>query len=127
MTCAARLGASQVKSSQVKAARLLLWQRAKAKVTQLLKQMRAEDPVQGPLNLHWCFSALARALPSGTGRDFFLNVAETSLREGVTMRKLRQGWGEYGLDPWDVVNHKPEPQVARYNSEPTLRSHTPLL
>ena len=83
--------------------------------------------MQGPLNLHWCFSALARALPHGTGRDFFLKVAETSLREGVTMRKLRQGWGEYGLDPWDVVNHKPEPQVARYNSAPTLRSHTPLL
>ena len=101
-----------------------------------IKRMHMEDPVQGPLNLHWCFSALARALPSGTGRDFFLNVAETSLREGVTMRKLRQGWGVYGtelglapgaLSPWDVVHHRPEPQLARYNSEPTLRSHSPLL
>ena len=92
-----------------------------------IKTMHMEDPVQGPMNLHWCFSALARALPPGMGQDSFLQVPETSLREGVTMRKLRQGWGAYGLEPIDVVNHKPEPQVARYNSAPTLRSHTPLL
>ena len=92
-----------------------------------LKEMRGEDPVQGNLNLHWCFSALARVLPPGTGRDYFLRVAEKSLREAVAMRRLRQGWGQYILEPWDVVHHKPEPQVARYNSAPTLRSHTPLL
>ena len=50
-------------------------------------------------------------------------VAEMSLREGVAMRKLRQGWGVYEMSPWDVVHHRPEPQLARYNSEPTLRSH----
>ena len=88
-----------------------------------LKQMRAEDPVQGPLNLHWCFSALARALPPGTGQDYFLRVAETSLREAMAMRKLRQGWGQYGMQPFDVVHHKAEPQLARYNSEPILHSH----
>ena len=88
-----------------------------------LKEMRGEDPVQGNLNLHWCFSALARALPPGTGRDYFLRMAETSLREAVAMRRLRQGWEKYGREPWDVVHHKPEPQVARYNSAPTLRSH----
>ena len=85
--------------------------------------MKGEDPVQGNLNLHWCFSALARALPPRTGRNFFLDTAEMSLREAVAMRKLRQGWGQYGLQPFDVVNHRPEPQVARYNSAPTLRSH----
>ena len=127
--CATLPPAPATASPQLRRARELLTTlpRNKEDFIRHLKKMRAEDPVQGPLNLHWCFSALARALPHGTGRDFFLKMAETSLREGVTMRKLRQGWGQYGLEPWDVVNHKPEPQMARYNSAPTLRSHTPLL
>ena len=88
-----------------------------------IKTMHTEHPVQGPLNLHWCFSALARALPPGTGQEYFQKVAETSLREAVTMRRVRQGWEKYQMTPWEVVHHKPEPQLARYCSEPILRSH----
>ena len=123
--CATLPQAPATASPQLLRARELLTTlpRNKEAFIRQLKEMRGEDPVQGNLNLHWCFSALARGLPPGTGRSFFLDMAEMSLREAVTMRKLRKGWGQYGLQPIDVVNHRPEPQVARYNSAPTLRSH----
>ena len=92
-----------------------------------LKKMKSEDPIHGPMNLHWCFSALARALPPGTGQDYFLEVAKTSLREGVAMRRLRQGWEQFGRSPWEVVHHRPEPWIPRYHSEPTLHGHTQAL
>ena len=81
----------------------------------------------GPLNLHWLFSELARVLPPGTGRDYFLETAKTSLREAVAMRRVRQGWEKYGLQPYDVVHHRAEPWIPRYHSEPTLHSHTHTL
>ena len=86
-----------------------------------LKIMKGEDPVQGPLNLHWCFSALARVLPPGTGKEYFQGVAQTALREGVAMRKIQKALA--GIDPWDVVHGRPRTQLPRYHSEPTLRSH----
>ena len=98
-----------------------------------LKTMREEDPVEGPLNLHWCLSKLAQVLPHGTGRSYFLQVAETSLREGLAMRKLRTGWAMFGeelgrpMTPWDVVHHRPEQSLPRYCSEPNLHhvAHIP--
>ena len=86
-----------------------------------LKAIHREDPVQGPLNLHWCFSALARVLPPGTGREYFQGVAQTALREGVAMRNIQKALE--GIDPWDAVHGRPEKQLPRYHSEPTLRSH----
>ena len=84
-----------------------------------------EDPVQGPLNLHWCFSALARVLPPGTGKEYFQGVALTALREGVAMRRIQKALG--GIDVWDVVHGRPKKQLPRYHSEPTLRSHIHIL
>ena len=55
-----------------------------------LKAIHREDPVQGPLNLHWCFSALARVLPPGTAKEYFQGVALTALNEGVAMRKIQK-------------------------------------
>ena len=86
-----------------------------------IKMMHTEDPVQGPLNLHWCFSALARVLPPGTGQEYFQGVAQTALREGVAMRNIQKALE--GIDPWDAVHGRPEKQLPRYHSEPTLRSH----
>ena len=90
-----------------------------------LKAMHREDPVQGPLNLHWCFSALARVLPPGTGKEYFQGVALTALNEGVAMRKIQKALE--GIDVWDVVQGRPPKQLPRFHSEPNLRSriHSP--
>ena len=90
-----------------------------------LKAIHREDPVQGPLNLHWCFSQLAQVLPPGTGKEYFRGVALTALREGVGMRKIQKALE--GIDPWDAVHGRPEKQLPRYHSEPTLHNHTHTL
>ena len=90
-----------------------------------LKAIHREHPVQGPLNLHWCFSALARVLPPGTGKEYFRGVALTALREGVGMRKVQKALE--GIDVWDVVHGRPLKQLPRYHSEPTLHNHTHTL
>ena len=88
-----------------------------------LHRVRSEDPVQGPMNLHWLCSALAAACPPGTGRTYFLNLAEQCMHEAVVMRRVRQGWEKYRMTPWEVVHHTAKPAIPRYCSEPTLRSH----
>ena len=92
---------------------------------QHIQKMHTADPVQGPLNLHWCFSALARVLPPGTGREYFQGVAQTALREGLGMRKVQKALE--GIDVWDEVHGRPPKQLPRYHSEPTLHNHTHTL
>ena len=122
--CAALPPAPPTASPQLLQARELLktLPSNKQEFIEHLKQMRAQDPVQGALSLHWCFSALAQALPPGTGQKYFQRVAEASLSEA-----LQRGWGQYGLSPWDVVHHTAAPQMPRYNSEPILHNHIPPL
>ena len=43
-------------------------------------------------------------------------------REAVLLgAKLRHGYMQYGMEPWDVVHHKPAKALARYKSEPYIK------
>ena len=87
-----------------------------------LRAIRASDPIQGPLAVHWLLMTLARMTPAGKDRIFFLEQADIVKEEEVVMRKLRKGWPQYGVsDPWFVVHPWKEPWLPRYNSAPALR------
>ena len=36
--------------------------------------------------------------------------------------KLRHGYIQYGITPWEMVHHKPKPQIPRFFSEPAYRT-----
>ena len=79
-------------SPHLKVARLLLIQMQKMDEKEFkrrLRALRASDPVEGPLALHWLFSAIARAAPPGKDRIFFLEQADVVMEEAVAMRKIR--------------------------------------
>ena len=54
--------------------------------------------------------------------SFFLEQADVVMEEALAMRKLRKGYSQYGLSPWDVVHWKPPAWLPRYDSCPLLRS-----
>ena len=89
-----------------------------------LRAIRASDPIQGPLAVHWLLTTLARMTPAGKDRIFFLEQADIVKDEEVAMRKLRKGWSQYGVtDPWFVVPEM-ELWLPRYNSAPALCGST---
>ena len=92
----------------------------------LEKRTRAiyeSDSVQGPRAVAWGMRMLATSCEPGEGRDFFLEQEERCKEDAARMQKVRQGWQAFGeKDPWWVVHSSPERPLARYQSEPTLRS-----
>ena len=116
-------------SPQLKVARLLLKLIPKMDEKEFkrrLRALRASDPVEGPLALHWLFSAIARAAPPGKDRIFFLEQADVVMEEAVAMRKIRKGHAQYGMSPWDVVHYKPPACIPRYHSCPALTTVQPV-
>ena len=50
-----------------------------------------------------------------------LEQMDNARNDAALMRRIRKCWQEYGYeDCWWVVHDKPERQMARYHSEPTL-------
>ena len=116
-------------SPQLKVARLLLIQMRKMddkEFKRRLQALRASDQVEGPLALHWLFSAIARAAPPGKDRIFFLEQADVVMEEAVAMRKIRKGHSQYGMSPWDVVHYKPPTRLPRFHSCPLLTTVQPV-
>ena len=69
-----------------------------------LRAIRASDPIQGPLAVHWLLTTLARMTPAGKDRIFFLEQADVIREDSATMRELHKGWSQYGVtDPWFAV------------------------
>ena len=81
------------------------------------------DSVQGPRAVAWGMRMLATTCEPGEGRDFFLQQMDRCKEDAARMQKVRQGWRAFGeKDPWWVVHSRPERPLARYQSEPSLRS-----
>ena len=61
---------------------------------------------------------MARRVPDGR---FFRAQADALMEECCTMRRLRKGWQQFGVnDPWLVVHPPREPWLPRYSSAPAL-------
>ena len=85
-----------------------------------LRALRASDLIEGPLALHWLFSAIARVVGPGRERIYFPEQADVVMEEAIAMRKLKKGHGQHSMTPWEVVHWRPPPQMARYHSCPCL-------
>ena len=110
-------------SQQIRLAKLLLhvWPTLeKEEFCRRAAAIRASDPVLGPLALAWMFHGAAQRLPPGPIRRYYLEQMDTATEDAVAMRKIRKGWGSFGMTPWEVVHHRRPPGMARYGSEPAL-------
>ena len=87
-----------------------------------MKSIYTSDPVLGAEACSWGMRVMSWTTPPGKDRDFFLDQMSRADRDAATMRRLKSGWQQYGMPPMDVVNHRPAPQIPRYNSEPIFRS-----
>ena len=104
-------------SLQQKLAERLLGQMPRLTARQFEKACRAiqrSDPVSGPFAVAWLLSKAFRHKPPPQVQASI----DALSRDGAAMRKIQKANQSWGMSPWDVVHHKPEKQIARYNSSP---------
>ena len=89
----------------------------------MLKAIYRSHPVQGPTAVAKYLETLAYRIPPGKERRFVLTQADAARDDAHVMKRLKNGWSEYQMAPWEVVHHKPT-QLARYNSEPIINGPT---
>ena len=81
------------------------------------------DSVEGPEAVAWGLQMMATMCPPGADRVTILEQMDKARDDAANMKRIRKGWQEFGVDdPWWVVHDAPVRQMARYNSEPLLRS-----
>ena len=87
-----------------------------------LKKLYQSDSIKGPEMVGKYLRTLAYRLPSGKDRRFLLNQADNARNDAYVMKRLKKGWEQYNMTPWEVVHHKTIHPLPRYNSEPLLNS-----
>ena len=87
-----------------------------------LKKLYQSDSIKGPEMVGKYLRTLAYRLPSGKDRRFLLNQADNARNDAYLMKRLKKGWEQYNMTPWEVVHHKTTHSLPRYNSEPLLNS-----
>ena len=104
-------------SLQQKLAERLLGELPKLTAKQFEKACNAiqkSDPVRGPFAVAWLLSKAFHHKPPRRVQE---SISALS-RDGAAMRKIQKANHSWGMSAWDVVHHKPERQMARYNSSP---------
>lgn len=92
--------------------------------TRRLKNIYNSDSIQGALAVAFFFNLMAMQIDTPKDRIFFLNEMKKCYDDVNNMKKIKKGWMEYNMHPWYVVHHKPEKQIARYNSEPIIKYYS---
>ena len=87
--------------------------------TREMKRIWHMHAIEGPLATLY---VLRYAQKRGTCQ--MLEAQIQTCREAILVAaKLRHGYMQYGMTPWEVVHHKPEPQIPRFSaSRPTGRA-----
>ena len=71
------------------------------------------------MNAQIVISTLQKKVSELTLINVMLEAQIQTCREATLVAaKLRHGYRQYGMTPWEVVHHKPEPQIPRFFSEP---------
>ena len=94
-----------------------------ASYERMLKAIYRSHPLHGPIAVATYLENLAYRLPPGKDRRFVLTQVDIARNDAHVVKRLKKGWGQYKMTPWEVVHHKPT-QLARYNSAPVLISLT---
>ena len=76
--------------------------------------LQRSDPVLGPFAVAWLLSKAFHHKPPRRVQGSISAL----FRDGAAMRKIQKANRSWGMSAWDVVHHKPERQMARYNSSP---------
>ena len=107
--------------SAIEAARALLARMPNVSEKEWTKEMQRiwkMHPVMGALGALHVLQFIQKRHP----RSEFLQCQMQACREAVLLgAKLRHGYMQYGMEPWDVVHHKPAKPLARYKSEPYIK------
>jgi hypothetical protein len=116
---------SKTETRQKRLMALLLCRIKKLNKKQFYKQLKSiyeSESIEGPLAVAWGMNMMAIQTEPGQDRIFFLNEMDKCKADAHLMKKIKKGWVQYNVvDPWWVVHHKPEKQMARYNSEPIIK------
>ena len=90
-----------------------------------LHQIFQSDELNGPLVVAWmCQQMMKISPPNNAG--FWQSQIDECKNAARTNLKVRRGWEEYGMTPYEVCMHKGfyrNPILPRYSSEPNLSSH----
>ena len=77
----------------------------------------ARDEIAGPLACAYVFQNMKKVCNQGWFWDQQIAACVHAARIAW---KLRKGYGQYGMSPWEVVHHKVQRPLPRYRSEPLL-------
>ena len=105
----------------LEAAKALIDLTPKLSEQQWIKEMKRIwllHPVEGPIGTLYVLKYVQKRNTSP-----MLEAQIQTCREAILeAAKLRHGYIQYGMTPWEVVHHKPKPQIPRYFSEPAYRT-----
>ena len=105
----------------LEAAKALIDLTPKLSEQQWIKEMKRIwqlHPVEGPIGTLYVLKYVQKRNTSP-----MLEAQIQTCREAILeAAKLRHGYIQYGMTPWEVVHHKPKPQIPRFFSEPAYRT-----
>ncbi len=86
-----------------------------------MKVIYASHSVLGAEACSWGLRVMSWQAAPGKDRPFFLDQMGRAERDAVVMKRIQEGWQQWGMTPSEVCNHTPATAIARYNSEPCFR------
>ena len=84
-----------------------------------LARLFAKDEIAGPLACAYVFRNMKKVCSQDVFWDQQIAACEHAARIAW---KLRRGYEQYGMSPFDVVYYTVPQPLPRYSSEPTLRA-----
>ena len=86
-----------------------------------LSQLFNSHEIAGPLAVAWMLAQMKKICPASEMWFWDGQISACSYAAKVSHR-VQAGWKQYGLSsPYEVLDWRPPPQIARYKSEPVLK------
>ena len=89
---------------------------------QKLRELFMSDEIMGPLVVAWMCQQMMKT-SSSQNAGFWQSQIDECKNAARTNLKVRRGWEEYGMTPWEVCMHRgyyKNPILPRYHSEPAI-------
>ena len=94
---------------------------SQAQFQQRLHQLFNSHEIAGPLAVAWMLRQMKKICPE-TEMWFWDGQISACEYAAKVSHRVQAGWKQYGLNsPYDVLEWRPPPQLARYKSEPVLK------
>ena len=94
---------------------------SQAQFQQRLNQLFNSHEIAGPLGVAWMLAQMKKICPASEMWFWDGQISACEYAVKVSHR-AQAGWKQYGLkSPYDVLEWRPPPQLARYKSEPVLK------